>query len=498
MYKKIFAFVVATSAALTLHACGSAPVTGADSIVNSSANANETTQNDTASQDSTEPSDTTVADSVADFHNTPVFICRKEGEEQELILDDASKEKFPAFSSSWYNYMNTSKKESSHYIRRCDSHYVSVLAHSTVSTGGANDSDAYTSKNYDIQTGKEISFDDVISDKEALTSLILDQLENNPEGSYSAYPEIVDSIADNIDNPTWTLDADGITLILGPYVNVGPFTSLNIPIFIPYSSDLINKDYSALENTGYITSLVPLYPFSCDLGNDGSIDTVSFCKDNKSDGILININDNSSVIEKVDLADEWLDGYLAVTAGGKHFLLLEGESPESFMNVIDIDDGTPAVMPMGKKLKKTLKLDEDEIGYLYIPTNTTTISLSCRFDLLSTYDAYKIYSFTEDGRFVTEDPYYMINMFRPLISEKEIACEVVDQAGEVKGKDSIPSLTDYTLYRTDGYNFVDAMVGDGKIIRLNLEHTDSDGFFSININGVPAEDLFEMLYYRNN
>ena len=127
-----------------------------------------------------------------------------------------------------------------------------------------------------------------------------------------------------------------------------------------------------------------------------------------------------------------------------------------------------------------------------LPLDPGNMELGKRCDLLSTYSAYGEYEAGADGFPKLKGDYLRIPDGYTLTSKAELQTDVVDEDGTVTDKDVlIPIGENYTLYRTDGKEIVDAKLSDGRIVRLIL----SDGLPQL-VNGVIEEgDLFEMLYY---
>jgi hypothetical protein len=121
--------------------------------------------------------------------------------------------------------------------------------------------------------------------------------------------------------------------------------------------------------------------------------------------------------------------------------------------------------------------------------------LASRMDLLSTYHAFKDYHFTADGKFESDDKYFMAKAYNPLTTIADTPGTLVDEEGNELEPATIPAGSKCVIYRTDGDKLVDFRLDDGRLIRITVEPS-PDGYISEPyIQGQPATDFFEMLYF---
>lgn len=121
--------------------------------------------------------------------------------------------------------------------------------------------------------------------------------------------------------------------------------------------------------------------------------------------------------------------------------------------------------------------------------------LASRMDLLSTYHAFKDYHFTADGKFESDDKYFMARAYNPLTTIAETTGTLVDEEGNELESATIPAGSKCEIYRTDGDKIVDLKLEDGRLIRFVVEPSPEGYLSEPYINGEPSLNHFEMLYF---
>ena len=114
------------------------------------------------------------------------------------------------------------------HLLRSDSLVFSFVDELYVYMGGAHGSTSYTGYNYDPATGKEIRFDDVVSDVSALPDIVVDELgkqnrdlkkyfDELSEDKESLRESLPDRFADNASGIAWGLSYEGLVLCFEDY-----------------------------------------------------------------------------------------------------------------------------------------------------------------------------------------------------------------------------------------------------------------------------------------
>ncbi|MBO4457269.1 MAG: DUF4163 domain-containing protein [Butyrivibrio sp.] len=391
-----------------------------------------------------------------EFHDAPVFIASYDefdienpddpsnkhflkGCIEKIELDADSKKQYPELAASLeklvdsrfeeaqsikQDYLEMSEEDPdipydlyyTYNIKRCDSHYVSVICYAGGFGGGAHPWDDYEVKNFDVKTGKEILISQFIPDKEKLYSYIRDYYINKSENFYSDWEEellkeVENSYldTDTINNseeymPTlnWTCSAKGIDIDFDNYT-LAPRVGGDISLFIPYSADIFEKGNTLLTVTGDfygIGSSDERLSDGIDLDGDGKCDRVlvEFSKDNPNAGCNISINDGKSITVGENNPISKIRAYMAITPTGKHCLLLICYGKEDLIYSIALDSGVPEVVAQDKNYILGTKRNKANQDNEYLLTSMYNIKLRSTDD-----NKCRIYYLSEDGRFMTQD-----------------------------------------------------------------------------------------------
>ena len=121
-------------------------------------------------------------------------------------------EEFPVELNAWYYYSN--KKAN---LQRADKYIVSIISDYADYTGGAHGYYSNLGINISPETGKDVSLEEVIRDREAFDKLVYDSLleqeiyeilEENRQSFYETYTE---------QGYNWSIDYEKLTVYFNPY-----------------------------------------------------------------------------------------------------------------------------------------------------------------------------------------------------------------------------------------------------------------------------------------
>lgn len=456
------------------------------------------------------------------------------GEHETIRLSKESEEKYPALSAALTILMDKQTKEAKKeindlketlrenklleveeaglpfktedrlYVQRADSQVLSVLEKSFGYTGGAHGFSTTMAINLDAATGKEIALTDVFADQDRLIEVLKKYLTEKYEKD-TFFDFMPETIAQEVKGEedlslTWTLEPQGITFYFDPY-EIGPYAAGELSVTILYSAEegLFTDRYRPEEGSGYVCG-VPLYTgIGMDADGDGKVDDVhiSYTSDEKSDAILSMmavVNDKELTVDKVYCYD--IECKSILTGDGRAYLYAWCTSDNDYVTLyrFDISSGTPVSLG-SDNLKETSVYnageESDEISYRVLLTDPSSMPMSTRCDLLSTYDAFKVYSIDEGPELKGNLPFYTILGEITPVSLKDIEARYVSIEGDVeKEAQSVPAGTTFKLIRTDGESYVDAQIEDGKMVRLEVT-----GDYPQYINGVEINELFKDLVF---
>lgn len=457
----------------------------------------------------------TDADGNSDYFSPQLL----HGLSESMILTDESKDLYPALAENFESEIKSMDEETkqqqeellaksqtqrasednsptyylsrNYYLQRVDHHYASFLVENTIYEGGAHGTTDFTGMVFDVSTGKRLELEDVITDMKKFKSALGEQIAETTgalarftgEGEFD-----------------WYLDVDGISVIL----NAGKFLdyAAGPQIFtLPYDAPYVNQDVALEEGRGYVSKLPIRF-----IGTPhvDSVDTwkgltvaPTFPEDyDEQDPYIedLNINYNNASYQIQDLYNWAYNVYRIQTADGNLFAVVRtvGDSDWITEYVLDLKEGS---------IRQTTEESFDTA--LYGPENMYNILLAdpdhmllaSRMDIMSSYHAFKAYRFTSEGKFESDDKYFMAKAYNPLTTIADTPGTLVDEEGNELEPATIPAGSECVIYRTDGDKLVDFKLDDGRLIRITVEPS-PDGYISEPyIQGQPATDFFEMLYF---
>ena len=245
------------------------------------------------------------------------------GEYQNVLHDqakfrDVSLEEFQSSGKHFYPYV--SKRDI--IMRRADSLAVSFILSHYSFTGGVHGMTELIGVNFDTETGKRISLDEVCPDGEMLTEAIVERLrEKYTQGSLNDGWE--GKVAKEVigHKISWTLDARGVTFYFNPY-DLAPYAAgiLTATILFEEKPELFAPKY--LRVPAAYAEYLPMDPpatISLRDGQGGDQDRILLYVDGKQ-RLHINLNDNE-FIDEAQVAD--VVPIHVRTRDGKNYLCVE-------------------------------------------------------------------------------------------------------------------------------------------------------------------------------
>lgn len=382
--------------------------------------------------------------------------------------------------------------ENDTYLRRADSKVLSVIENGYEYAGGAHGNKYFGAVNIDVATGEDLALEDVIVDLGPLPGILETELkEKYPDVEYwtdSLYSMLMEYVEPTSEDYkprfTWTLDYEGVTFYFSDY-EISSYVDGTQQVTITYSEypEILKKDFFAggVEKD-YVLELPDSWRVSdVDLYGDGKTDYISVIRNYTGEGdysesynVTVNGNTFTQNTYCYDLAT-----YL-VKSAGEYYLYLQRtmENDYQTVNVYKITD--TSVESVG----------EFE-GGINMFTNSKEFEVSRRFDLLSTYQAVAKCYVGKDGLPVEYNNTYKVLRDMVLTSITDITVDLIDEEGNLLGSTyTFPAGTTYRFIATDGSSFVDVEMSDGQRGRFYV----TPGW-PVTVNGIDAEELFEMLYY---
>ena len=448
-----------------------------------------------------------------------------------IKLDDASAAKYPELSAGLKAFsdkvLSTQKKiledgkkdinpkeiDEGHYysdktaitIVRCDDILSFISANDTF-YGGPHPNHACKGTTFDVKTGKELALSDVIKSEKDLLPLIEKALKKDyPDVAFDGKLDesLSKYFADEKNRSNWCITPDTIRFIFNPY-DLAPYAFGEQVVDITFAENTaLFTDKVKASNGAFVTTVGDLKRWPVDINRDGKIVpvSVSVISENKDDpvniGVTVECGDKS-----FSLKDQYFYGYkskLVHTADKKNYLYFNTKSENDYQEIRVFELGTDDVKYVGciegsESAVYTKTVDDESANgdNTYVIEETPFVNpegfyLDNRVDALSTYSIKRLYSTGADGMPSTKEAFGEATYKHTLILKQDYTAKGVDiNTYELKGDVSLKKGDKLEIYKTNGKDTVIFKKGD------TLVGIKYDG---MNVDGKPAEELFEQLFY---
>ena len=452
---------------------------------------------------------------------------------QSIVLDEESGEKYPKLaerldeineknqgifhdfveqnvSLAQEHYADTPEyfyeysSNSSYLVQRADNLILSIREDGNEYIGGAHGMYGVWGINYEPSTGKELTLADVCTKVDELPAILSEKVIENYADEYETFESLQDILEEyEPKDYNWTMGYQGITFYFNPYeIASYAMGGITVTLWFDENPELFDEKFFEKPSTGYVMDL-PL-DNEVEILNKGRkdklrISTYYETEEDEEYGVQrlsITLND-ISYYEEEYYGYDFYPCLVCVNESGeeKYFLYVQGiaENDYSCISVYDLN---------GEEIKMLERLsgvgfcgvwDEDagEYGTYYncVFGNPQEFELGTRIEILGTWTGKRFYSIDAE----TGIPQSMIEYFTisngdiPTISR--IPLEVTMLPDETK--EELPAGTEFYFIRTDGENYVDARLTDGRECRIMVEFEDYDQ----TINGVDQWECFDNLLY---
>ncbi len=376
-------------------------------------------------------------------------------------------------------------------FKRTDSVAASFLETRDSYTGGAHNDTEYTGRNFNTQTGGEMKLTDVIPDISTLPDFLTGKLqEKYPDVPFTDLQKNIGDLCGKTDGSglKWTLGYYDLTFYFSPSA-IAPYASGLLTVTIPFSQkpELFNPLYTTAPESCVIALRQGETQYIYPDGSSTAVEmTVNLANDSEEDfGKRIitlgtdtfTFNEDQSVYSVVP--------YFLHFSDGRNYLYLScsGDNDYQSMEVYQIEgENVSYVGNLGNA-------GAGEDGFI----DPGNFSLSSRLDILSTYGGQRRYHIANDGMPAADEDVYHLSEGLQLTSKADVVGDILDGQYQVAEKDvTVPSGTGFTLSRTDGETFADAILSDGRLLRLYVDTGDG---WPQTVNGQDIENLFDGLRF---
>lgn len=316
-------------------------------------------------------------------------------------------------------------------VLRADNVLFSFIETNESYYGGAHGMYSVAGYAYDVETGKDLSFTDIVVDETKIRDLIAEKLD---EEYGDIFFDDIYTLIDQYDfnSLCWSISYFDVTLYFNPY-DLGPYASGSQQVVFPFSeySDLFDEKYLSVSEQ-FVTQLSEYEQFCLDVNGDGKNEDIGLSSKYLEDDCLSVL---ISVDGKETDSDSWsyrIDTYLIKVQNKVYLYLFEHlENDYVILKVFDFAKET-FVEQENANLYFPGKGNYEERDNIFFYENTKPVFnnpekvvLASRLDTLSTYEGTKEYHINESGIPVTEDDYYDVEVSFLLKTLEDIPCDIV-------------------------------------------------------------------------
>ena len=359
--------------------------------------------------------------------------------------------------------------------------------------GGAHGMYSVAGYAFDVETGKNLSFTDIVVDETKIRDLIAEKLD---EEYGDIFFDDIHNLIDQYDfnSLCWSISYFDVTLYFNPY-DLGPYASGSQQVVFPFSeyADLFDEKYLSVPEQ-FVTQLSEYEQFCLDVNGDGKNEDIGLSSKYLEDDCLSVL---ISVDGKETDSDSWsyrIDTYLIKVQNKVYLYLFEHhENDYVTLKVYDFakedfveNDNANLYIP-----EKSNFEERDNISFCEstspVFSNPGKVRMASRLETLSTYQGTKEYHVNESGMLVTDDDYYDVEVSFLIKTLEDIPCQIVSgEEMNTSESGTIPAGTFVKIISaTEDKVFVVEAVGYAPD-----ENTDMYGFYEDDNTKYNTEEIF--------
>ena len=359
--------------------------------------------------------------------------------------------------------------------------------------GGAHGMYSVAGYAYDVETGKDLSFTDIVVDETKIRDLIAEKLD---EEYGDIFFDDIHTLIDQYDfnSLCWSISYFDVTLYFNPY-DLGPYASGSQQVVFPFSeyADLFDEKYLSVPEQ-FVTQLSEYEQFCMDVNGDGKNEDIGLSSKYLEDDCLSVL---ISVDGKETDSDSWsyrIDTYLIKVQNKVYLYLFEHhENDYVTLKVYDFakedfveNDNANLYIP-----EKSNFEERDNISFCEstspVFSNPEKVRMASRLETLSTYQGTKEYHVNESGMLVTDDDYYDVEVSFLIKTLEDIPCQIVSgEEMNTSESGTIPAGTFVKIISaTEDKVFVVKAVGYAPD-----ENNDMYGFYEDDNTKYNTEEIF--------
>lgn len=297
--------------------------------------------------------------------------------------------------------------------------------------GGAHGMYSVAGYAFDVETGKNLSFTDIVVDETKIRDLIAEKLD---EEYGDIFFDDIHNLIDQYDfnSLCWSISYFDVTLYFNPY-DLGPYASGSQQVVFPFSeyADLFDEKYLSVPEQ-FVTQLSEYEQFCMDVNGDGKNEDIGLSSKYLEDdclSVLISVDGKET---DSDSRSYRIDTYLIKVQNKVYLYLFEHhENDYVTLKVYDFakedfveNDNANLYIP-----EKSNFEERDNISFCEstspVFSNPGKVRMASRLETLSTYQGTKEYHVNESGMLVTDDDYYDVEVSFLIKTLEDIPCQIV-------------------------------------------------------------------------
>ena len=297
--------------------------------------------------------------------------------------------------------------------------------------GGAHGMYSVAGYAFDVETGKNLSFTDIVVDETKIRDLIAEKLD---EEYGDIFFDDIYTLIDQYDfnSLCWSISYFDVTLYFNPY-DLGPYASGSQQVVFPFSeyADLFDEKYLSVPEQ-FVTQLSEYEQFCLDVNGDGKNEDIGLSSKYLEDdclSVLISVDGKET---DSDSRSYRIDTYLIKVQNKVYLYLFEHhENDYVTLKVYDFakedfveNDNANLYIP-----EKSNFEERDNISFCEstspVFSNPGKVRMASRLETLSTYQGTKEYHVNESGMLVTDDDYYDVEVSFLIKTLEDIPCQIV-------------------------------------------------------------------------
>ena len=297
--------------------------------------------------------------------------------------------------------------------------------------GGAHGMYSVAGYAYDVETGKNLSFTDIVVDETKIRDLIAEKLD---EEYGDIFFDDIHTLIDQYDfnSLCWSISYFDVTLYFNPY-DLGPYASGSQQVAFPFSeyADLFDEKYLSVPEQ-FVTQLSEYEQFCMDVNGDGKNEDIGLSSKYLEDDCLSVL---ISVDGKETDSDSWsyrIDTYL-IKVQNKVYLYLFEHHENDYVTLKVYDFAKEDFVENDNAnlyiTEKSNFEERDNISFCEstspVFSNPGKVRMASRLETLSTYQGTKEYHVNESGMLVTDDDYYDVEVSFLIKTLEDIPCQIV-------------------------------------------------------------------------